>query len=89
MPEGPSSPPPKMLIHAQCGRRHYPSDDLAANVAEYKLAFGLPTDCTLIGKVHRTFDAARQPTDAGEPIEVALASAAELAARPAVPIRAG
>ena len=33
---------PKMLIYAQCGRRHYPTDDVTANVAAYKEAFGLP-----------------------------------------------
>jgi hypothetical protein len=33
--------------------------------------------------VHRQFDTARNPIDAGEPIEVALASAAELTAKAA------
>lgn len=74
---------PQMLIYAQCGRRHYPTDDLAANVAEYRQAFGLPESTRLVGRVHRQFDAARNPLDAGEPIEVALASAAELAVKAA------
>lgn len=76
---------PQMLIYAQCGRRHYPTDDLAANVAEYRQAFGLPESTRLVGRVHRQFDAARNPLDAGEPIEVALASAAELAVKAAKP----
>jgi hypothetical protein len=70
-----------MLLQAQQGRRHYPTDDLAANVAEYKAAFGLPDSAILVGRVHRQFDTARNPTDLGEPIETALASAAELAAK--------
>jgi hypothetical protein len=78
---------PKMLLHAQCGRRHYPTDDIAANVADYKSAFGLPADVALIGKVHREFDATRQPIDKGEPIAVALASAKELAAKAVAPKR--
>ncbi len=72
-----------MLIYAQCGRRHYPTDDLAANVAAYRQAFGLPETTRLVGRVHRLFDTARNPIDSGEPIEVALASAAELAAKAA------
>jgi hypothetical protein len=72
---------PQMLIYAQCGRRHYPTNDLAANVADYKQAFGLPESTKLIGRVHRQFDAARNPTDPGVPIEVDLASAVELAAK--------
>jgi hypothetical protein len=72
---------PKMLIYAQCGRRHYPTDDVTSNVAAYKEAFGLPAASKLVGRVHREFDATRNPTDAGEPIETALASAAELAAK--------
>ncbi len=44
---------PRMLIYAQCGRRHYPTDDLTANVAAYRLAFGLPEATRLIGRVHR------------------------------------
>ena len=72
---------PRMLIYAQCGRRHYATDDLVANVASYKEAFALPVSAALVGRVHREFDAARNPIDAGEPIETALASAAELAAR--------
>jgi hypothetical protein len=74
---------PKMLIYAQCGRRHYPTGDLAANVSAYRQAFGLPETTRLVGRVHRQFDTARNPIDAGEPIEVALASAAELTAKPA------
>ena len=74
---------PRMLIYAQCGRRHYPTDDLTANVAAYRQAFGLPEATRLIGRVHRQFDSARNPIDAGEPIEVALASAAELTAKAA------
>ncbi|HET6327061.1 MAG TPA: hypothetical protein VFG04_20440 [Planctomycetaceae bacterium] len=72
---------PKMLIYAQCGRRHYPTDDVTANVAAYKEAFGLPPETKLLGRVHREFDESRNPTDAGEPIETALASAAELAVK--------
>ncbi|HXY36258.1 MAG TPA: hypothetical protein VEI07_18625 [Planctomycetaceae bacterium] len=72
---------PMMLLHAQCGRRHFPSDDVAANVAAYKQAFGLAPETMLVGRVHRQFDAGRQPIDRGEPIEVALASATELAAK--------
>jgi hypothetical protein len=72
---------PTMLLQAQQGRRHYPTDDLTANVAEYKAAFGLPPATKLVGRVHRQFDSARNPTDLGEPIETALASAAELAAK--------
>jgi len=74
---------PQMLIYAQCGRRHYPTDDLAANVAAYRQAFGLPETTRLVGRVHRKFDTARNPIDAGEPIEVALASAAESTAKAA------
>lgn len=74
---------PKMLLHAQCGRRHFPTDDVAANVAAYKEAFGLPPITKLVGRVHRQFDATRNSIDAGEPIETALASAAELAAKAA------
>ena len=74
---------PQMLIYAQCGRRHYPTGDLAANVAAYRQAFGLPETTRLVGRVHRQFDTARNPIDAGEPIEVALASAAELTAKAA------
>jgi len=70
-----------MLIYAQCGRRHYPTDDLVANVAEYKAAFGLPPATKLVGRVHRQFDTTRNSTDPGEPIDTALASAAELAAQ--------
>jgi hypothetical protein len=81
MSEPKMPPEPKVLLHAQCGRRHYPTDDLVANVAEYKAAFGLPNGTKLIGRVHRQFDAAHNPTDPGEPIETALASAAELAAQ--------
>jgi hypothetical protein len=72
---------PKMLIYAQCGRRHYPTDDVAANVAAYQEAFGLPPTTKLVGRVHRQFDATRNPTDVGEPIETALASATELATK--------
>jgi hypothetical protein len=78
---GKSMSEPKMLIYAQCGRRHYATDDLVANVAEYKAAFGLPPATKLVGRVYRQFDASRNPTDPGEPIETALASAAELAAQ--------
>lgn len=72
---------PQMLIHAQCGRRHYPAADLIANCAAYRQAFSLGPHAKLIGRVHRRFDAARQPIDPGEPIETALASAAEIAKR--------
>jgi hypothetical protein len=73
----------KMLIYAQCGRRHYPTDDVTANVAAYKEAFGLPPETKLLGRVHREFDDSRNATDAGEPIETSLASAAELAEKAA------
>jgi len=76
-----ANPEPRMLLHAQCGRRHFPSDDVAANAAAYKQAFGLAPETKLVGRVHRQFDTGRQPIDRGEPIEVALASAAELAAQ--------
>ena len=46
-----------------------------------KAAFGLPPATKLVGRVHWEFDASRNPTDPGEPIETALASAAELAAQ--------
>ncbi len=64
---------PQMLIYAQCGRRHFPADDVTANVAAYKEAFGLPPALQHTGRVPRQFDRTRNPTDSGEPIETALA----------------
>jgi hypothetical protein len=70
----------KILIRAQCGRRHFPWDDLPRCIAQYKHDFELPPETALIGCVHRAFDN-NLPTDVGVPLEMALASAAEIAAR--------
>jgi hypothetical protein len=70
----------KILIRAQCGRRHFPWDDLPRCIAQYKQDFELPPETELIGRVHRQFEN-NLPTDVGVPLEIALASEAEIAAR--------
>jgi hypothetical protein len=70
----------KILIRAQCGRRHFPWDDLPRCMAQYKQDFELPPEAELIGCVHRQFEN-NLPVDVGVPLEIALASAAEIAAK--------
>jgi hypothetical protein len=70
----------KILIRAQCGGRHFPWDDLPRCIAQYKRDFELPPETELIGRVHRRFEN-NLPVDVGVPLEIALASAAEIAAK--------
>ncbi len=71
---------PKMILHAQCGRRHFATDDLAANIRAYRRAFGLAPDVPLVGRVYRRI-VNTHAVDAGESLTHAIASAEELAGR--------
>ena len=72
----------KMIIRAQQGTRHYPDEDIKKNASLYREEFAYPAEMPLIGQVWFAGQIANNaPVGPGTPVAVALASAAEVAAK--------